>query len=240
MKTDLFDKSEEYNAQLNQGLRFTGEGKHYFMRERIRDLRDQLGPSFRPRRILDFGCGIGDTAQQFAQWFPGAEVVGVDCAADAVRHAREHHQESALSFLDLATFCPAADFDLCYCSGVFHHIAKAQRLDALDLIWRALAPSGRFALFENNPWNPGTRVVMKSIPFDSDAVPLSPTEAMTLVGRATWEDVKRPRFLFYFPRWLSFLRSLEARLANIPFGGQYYILATKQPETLHGAKRPHS
>lgn len=230
MPTSLFDKSAEYDALLNQGLRLTGENKYYFARGRIRDLRAQLGPSYQPGKILDFGCGIGDTAFELAQAFPGAEVVGVDSATSAIRHARAHYGAPRLSFMELAEFQPAADFDLCYCSGVFHHIAKPERTGAIQLIWRALNAHGRFALFENNPWNPGTRIVMKRIPFDSDAEPLSPPEAMALMNSAGWESVKSPRFLFYFPRWLSALRSIETHFARLPLGGQYYILASKALE----------
>src|SRR5437870_1900508 len=57
-----------------------------------------------------------------------------------------------------------ASFDLCYCNGVFHHIPPHERLGAARLIFRSLARGGHFALFENNPLNPGTRMVMRRIP----------------------------------------------------------------------------
>jgi hypothetical protein len=37
---------------------------------------------------------------------------------------------------------------------------------------------------ENNPWNPGTRYVMSRIPFDRDAIPLTPSAARHLLKRA--------------------------------------------------------
>ena len=40
----------------------------------------------------------------------------------------------------------------------------------------ALRPGGLFAFWENNPWNPGTRLVMSRIPFDRDAITLSALE----------------------------------------------------------------
>jgi SAM-dependent methyltransferase len=227
MQASLFDKSQEYDALLNQGLRLTGETKHYFAAERIRDLREQLA-SFEPRRILDFGCGIGDTALQLAAAFPDSQVLGVDSAVAAIDHARERYANERISFDTLEAFEPRGDFDLCYCSGVFHHVPKTERTRALQLIWDALSVGGRFALFENNPWNPGTRIVMNRIPFDADAEPLTPPEAASLLRGATWQLLGAPRFLFYFPRWLAPLRRLEPRLVHIPFGGQYYLLAAKR------------
>ena len=36
---DLFDKSEEYEAMLDQGLRLSGEDRHYFIAGRLQALR---------------------------------------------------------------------------------------------------------------------------------------------------------------------------------------------------------
>jgi SAM-dependent methyltransferase len=237
-QASLFDKSQEYDALLNQGLVLTGESKQYFAVHRIRDLRQQLA-GFTPNRILDFGCGIGDTAVQLAAAFPDSEVVGIDSAAAAVSHAHERFANERITFLSLDTFEPRGDFDLCYCSGVFHHVPRSERSRALRLIGDALAPEGRLALFENNPWNPGTRVVMKRIPFDADADPLTPYAAAELLRATGWSQLGPPRFLFYFPRWLAPLRRFEPRLVHIPFGGQYYLLSVKRAAAAPGGHRSH-
>lgn len=226
--TQLFDKSQEYDALLKQGLKLTGEDKEYFAEQRIRDLKETLA-GFRPRRILDFGCGIGDTAQRLAAVFEDSEVVGIDTAGPAIRHACNKYANERISFYELSRFEPRGDFDLCYCSGVFHHIPSAERSQALQLIRAALAPHGRLALFENNPWNPGTRMVMSRIPFDSDAEPLSPQVTLAMLRENSWQMLGGPRFLFFFPRWLAALRPFEQRLVHFPLGGQYYVQAVKQP-----------
>jgi SAM-dependent methyltransferase len=43
-------------------------------------------PDFRPRRILDIGCGLGHNVLPIAMAFPEAEVVGVDVAAPMLRY----------------------------------------------------------------------------------------------------------------------------------------------------------
>ena len=45
--------------------------------------------------------------------------------------------------------------------------------DICGFVRQGLRPGGVFALWENNPWNPGTRLVMRRIPFDRNAVLLS-------------------------------------------------------------------
>ena len=94
-------------------------------------------------------------------------------------------------------------------------------------IHRVLRPGGQFALFENNPFNPGTRMVMHCIPFDREARPLRPREAQRLLQGGGFSFLYPPRFLFYFPRSLAFFRPIESLLARIPLGAQYYVLARK-------------
>jgi hypothetical protein len=96
----------------------------------------------------------------------------------------------------------------------------------VDYIYRSLRPGGWFALWENNPWNPGTRYVMSQCAFDRDAVTLTPPEAARLL-QAGGLRVLRTDFLFVFPRFLKFLRVMEAGLARLPLGAQYQVLCRK-------------
>lgn len=226
-KGALFDKSDEYEAMLAQGLRLSGEDRHFFIEGRLLALRDLLGTAFRPRAILDFGCGIGDTAARLASLFPDAEVMGIDAAPGAVEHARRAHGSERVRFETLDAFAPRGRFDLCYSNGVFHHIAPSERVGAARLVRDALAPNGRFALMENNPWNPGARWVMRRIPFDRDAIPITPPQARSLLRGAGFTQCEPTRFLFIFPRALAWLRFAEARLARLPLGAQYCVLASR-------------
>jgi SAM-dependent methyltransferase len=118
-------------------------------------------------------------------------------------------------------------FDLCYVNGVFHHIHPTERVAALTTIKNVLVPGGYFAFFENNPWNPGTRLVMKRIPFDHNAQPLSSRAARRLLVETGFKCLGRTRFLFCFPRSLAFLRFCERWLVHFPLGAQYWLLATR-------------
>ena len=111
---------------------------------------------------------------------------------------------------------------------MFHHILPHERTAAVDYIYRALRPGGLFAFWENNPWNPGTRYVMSRIPFDRDAITLTPPEARHLL-RASGFEILRTDFLFIFPRMLNWLRCIEPFLARLPLGTQYQILCRRPP-----------
>ncbi|MGH9657671.1 MAG: class I SAM-dependent methyltransferase [Bryobacteraceae bacterium] len=226
-REELFDLSQQYEDLLRRGLRLSGEDPQYFAEGRLRDLRRQLGPAFRPRRILDFGCGVGGSTPVLLRLFPGAAIVGVDTAEPALERATREHGSALVSFRAVAELRPDASFDLCYVNGVFHHIAPQQRLGAARLVHGCLGAGGFFALFENNPWNPGARMVMARIPFDRDAVPMPPPESRRLVTAAGFRLAQPVRSLFYFPRALRWLRFTEPLLAPLPMGAQYYVLGVK-------------
>jgi SAM-dependent methyltransferase len=225
MAEELFDRAEEYDAMLARGLRLSGEDKAYFRDGRLRSLLASLPEGFRPRRILDFGCGTGDTADELRALVPGAEVVGVDTSERALAVARESYP--GVRFAPVAKLDDLGPFDLCYVNGVFHHIAPPRRGEAMRAILDALRAGGYLGLFENNGWNPGARLVMRRIPFDPDAVVLTPPETRRLVAAAGFGPPIRTRSLFYFPRPLAFLRFLEPALARLPLGAQIQVVAQK-------------
>jgi SAM-dependent methyltransferase len=198
---------------LNQGIGLSGENQEFFIRGRLDSLESRLNPDFKVRRILDFGCGIGTATRHLADRFEEAEVVGVDTSADALRHARQRYGSDRVRFLELEGLGSEGDFDLCYVNGVFHHIALTERRRAVATIHRVLRYGGRLALFENNPWNPGARLVMKRIPFDREAKMLSLPGAMALVRAGAFSGQVRVGPSFTFQRPLAFLRFSEGALS---------------------------
>jgi len=210
-----------------RGVGFSGESQEFFIRGRLAHLRSALPAGCRIKTVLDFGCGLGATTALLAEVFPGAHIVGTDAAEKALAYARAANGSQRISFCLLSELSAASKFDLCHTSGVFHHIEAQERLNAIRFIYDRLAPSGYFALFENNPWNPGTRVVMSRIPFDREAKTLSPLEARRLMLNGGFRKLGPARSLFYFPRALSFLRFAEPWLAHVPLGAQYCVIAIR-------------
>ncbi len=227
MRQNLFDLARQYDDMLNRGIRLSGEDKTFFIAGRLRELRRRLPPDCSPRRILDYGCGIGDTAPWLLEVFPGAKVTGVDTSEMTLAHAEQIHGSAEFSFRHVNAFFEKEAYDLCYVNGVFHHIPPAERAGVLRTIHRALATGGRLAFYENNPWNPAMQVAMGRIPFDRDARMMTHLEARRLLREAGFQCPAPTRFLFYFPRGLAFMRFTERWLARLPFGAQYLVLATK-------------
>jgi SAM-dependent methyltransferase len=228
MKSVDFDlHADTYDEDLNRALAASGEDKHYFARGRVQWLAACLNRiNERPASVLDYGCGMGDTSVLFEQLLGVASVVGLDVSERSLAHAQARHARRGCLFSTFDSYTPQHSVDLVYCNGVFHHIPPAERDAAIDYVYRCLRPGGLFSLWENNPWNPGTRYVMARLPFDRDAIPLTAAESTRLARRRGFA-VLAVDYRFFFPRWLAGLRFLEPQLAGVPLGAQYQALCRK-------------
>jgi SAM-dependent methyltransferase len=229
---DFDEYAENYDQALNKGLLATGENKDYFAYRRIKWLALCLSDrGERPSRIMDYGCGDGSSSEFLLRMLDASSVLGVDTAEKSLELANRNYASERTSFLRIERYEPRAELDLVYCNGVFHHIPLAERISAVDYIWRSLRPGGIFSLWENNPWNPGTRYVMSRIPFDRDAIPLTPSQTRSLLQTSGFEILGTDS-LFYFPHQLRWLRWIEKYLSGLPLGGQYQVLCRKPRITI--------
>jgi SAM-dependent methyltransferase len=227
MESGFDDYAGNYDSALNLGLSLSGESKEYFAHHRVRWLAARLSDlGVQPSHVLDYGCGTGSTSPELLEQLHARVIIGVDASRESLDVARRMHTDPRLQFKTMSDLEPSGQFEVVYCNGVFHHVEPGQRLDALGYVHRSLSEGGYFGFWENNPWNPGTRLIMRRIPFDRDAKLLSPPHARRLLSRARF-DVLRTDFLFLFPRVLSALRPLESSLARFPAGAQYMVLCRK-------------
>jgi SAM-dependent methyltransferase len=222
--------AESYDQSLARGLSASGEDKSYYARGRVACLARRLAASApsigSAPRILDFGCGDGFSTPLFLEILGAGSVTGVDVSEGLLNIARSRYEGPKVRFVQLNDWSESGAFDLVFTNGVFHHIPPHERPGALARVMSALRPGGIFAFWENNPWNPGTRLVMRRIVFDRDAITITPPEGKRLLQSAGFEVV-RLETLFYFPRALRWFRPLEPTLARLPFGAQYLILARR-------------
>ncbi|HMI89366.1 MAG TPA: class I SAM-dependent methyltransferase [Polyangiaceae bacterium] len=217
--------AHSYDSDLSRGLSLSGESRDFFLEGRVSWLKNRLDRlGVRPTRVLDYGCGTGSSAPVLRRVLGARVVVGVDPSEEEIAIARRDHPDE--TFALTKEFTPASDYDLVYCNGVFHHVAVTERSPLVKRIRDSLRPGALFALWENNPWNPGTRWVMSRIPFDRDAVMLSGPETCRLLRDGGFEIVHHD-FLFIFPKMLRALRGIEPYLAGLPLGAQYIVLGRK-------------
>lgn len=89
-------------------------------------------------RILDLGCGDGALTEKLAAM--GCTVVGVDASANFVEAARAHGIDARIADGERLSF--DGEFDAVFSNAALHWMKRAD--DAIDGVWRALKPGGRF------------------------------------------------------------------------------------------------
>jgi trans-aconitate 2-methyltransferase len=105
-----------------------------FEDERTRPPRDLLAqvPLTRAARVVDMGCGPGNSTELLVAQFPQAEVIGLDSSPDMLRQARARLPKGTFEQADLSTWTPAPGTDLLFGNAVFQwvpdHPAVLRRL----------------------------------------------------------------------------------------------------------------
>jgi 2-polyprenyl-3-methyl-5-hydroxy-6-metoxy-1,4-benzoquinol methylase len=168
--------------------------------------------SFRGKRVMDVGCGMGRNPHWFAD--AGAtSVLGVDVDEQSLSAARRNTQENPRIRIDK---CSVYDldptvqgtFDRVTCIGVLHHLAEPEL--ALARMWQCVAPGGDLVLWcyakEGNrlllPVIQSLRVLGSNLPI---AVSRTIAQGVTL---AAWPAI---RFLPWRTDYYRKLRSLSFR-----------------------------
>ncbi len=117
-----------------------------FEDERTRPARDLLArvPLESPRRVVDLGCGPGNSTELLAQRFPGAAIVGIDNSTAMLDSARERLPTCRFELADIAAWTPDDAPDLIYANASLQWVGGHERL--LPRLLSLLAPGGVLAV----------------------------------------------------------------------------------------------
>jgi len=128
----------------------------------LRVARRQFIPKFKPRRVLDFGCGVGRLVVPFAEY--GSEVIGVDISpamlAEARRNCERFGVDARVSLVtsDDELSQVNGEFDLIHSFIVFQHIDPRRGRNIASRLMDRLAPGGIASLHFTyaKAWHPDT------------------------------------------------------------------------------------
>lgn len=219
----------EYQQQHAASIRLSGETPDFFAQYKIDDVAARLARSgVKPRRILDFGAGVGNSLGPMRAAFPDSEITLLDPSSQSLDIARKRFPGQAdFRHFDGETIpYDDASFDLAFAACVFHHIPEDLHLGLIKEIERVLTGGGSFFLFEHNPWNPLTTHAVRNCAFDENAILINSRDLrkrMAAAGFSKSDVVYR----IFFPRVLARLRPLERFLTRMPMGAQYFVHAVK-------------
>ena len=119
-----------------------------FDKERTRPSHDLLAqvPLTSPGRVIDLGCGPGNSTAVVAAQYPDAGIEGIDTSPDMLDKARKALPRAKFAQGDLATFAPDEPVDLMFSNAVFHWLSFEDRIPTIKRLLQHLRPGGVFAM----------------------------------------------------------------------------------------------
>lgn len=233
MKEKLVDFDEfadDYRNILTQSVKgLSGADGDYFSEYKILEISDELENS----KILDFGCGDGNTAQFINKNIKNYEYCGIDISEKSIEQAKKRMIPDTLFFHYDGVKIPFEDssFDVVFVACVFHHIDKTKHIDTLKEIYRVLKKDGKIIIFEHNPNNLFTLKTVHDCPFDVGVKLISSSKMLKNLRKSMFAVNKSSiHFTLFFPRKFFFTKLLkfEKKLWWCFLGAQYYCIGVKR------------
>jgi trans-aconitate 2-methyltransferase len=98
--------------------------------ERTRPVGELLArvPANTPKRVVDLGCGPGNSTAALAARWPEADIEGVDSSAEMLDEARRSRVRARWTLADISTWGPREKFDVIFSNATFHWIPDHRAL----------------------------------------------------------------------------------------------------------------
>lgn len=147
-----------YGWDAGQYLRFADE--------RTLPARDLVARIDLParRRIVDLGCGPGNSTAVLRERWPDAAITGLDSSAELLETARHDHPGIAFVTGDIAEWAPAEPYDLVFSNAALQWVPDHERL--LPRLMDAVAAAGALAVQMPRNHDFATHALMRQVAAD--------------------------------------------------------------------------
>jgi len=134
-----------------------------FADERTRPARDLLArlDLAAPRRIIDLGCGPGNSTALLRERWPDAAVTGLDVSPEMLAAARRDHPGLEFVAGDIARWSPSGSYDLVFSNAALQWVGDHQRL--LPRLLAAVAAGGALAVQMPRNHDFATHALMRQV-----------------------------------------------------------------------------
>ena len=206
-----------------------------------------VGRDLAGKRLLDFGCGTGQTSTQLAVL--GAFVVGMDISPELIELARQRAELDGVTdhvqFQDADLLkAPPDSFDLILCSAVLHHVDFRVVLPILRCY---LKTGGKIVIGEPIATSPLLRKIRNWLPVSRDASPdekqFDAAEIAAIAGMFDRPELSyfnlTSRLIRFVPRAFDlenapaasrgavlFMMTIDRWLSRLPFLRRFYGAVT--------------
>ncbi len=86
------------------------------------DLVNRIKVERPPKRILDAGCGPGNSTHILYQRWPDAHIIGIDSSENMIRKAETDYPRRFWQVADISTYAPEQRFDIVYSNATIQWI----------------------------------------------------------------------------------------------------------------------
>jgi trans-aconitate 2-methyltransferase len=117
-----------------------------FEDERTRPARDLLAqvPLTSPARVVDMGCGPGNSTELLVERFPAAEVIGLDTSPNMLAEARQRVPSARFAEADANHWVPEPGTELVFANAIYQWVPD--HIPALARVAAAQSPGGVLAV----------------------------------------------------------------------------------------------
>ena len=134
-----------------------------FEDERTRPSRDLLAqiPLADAHKVVDIGCGPGNSTELLVRRWPNAAVIGIDTSADMLRQARERLPHQTFVEANVAHWVPPDGTDVLFGNAIFQWVPNHPK--QLQRLLGALRPGGVLAVQLPDSLDEPAHVLMREV-----------------------------------------------------------------------------
>ena len=133
--------------------------------QRTRAAQDLLArvPLLSPRRIVDLGCGPGNSTKLLVDRFLSSHMVGVDSSPDMIEKAEAAMPKTSFKLDDLTTYVPEESIDLFFSNAVLQWLPQSARLKTVARLIKTQSSGGVFAFQVPDNFDEPSHAAMREI-----------------------------------------------------------------------------
>jgi trans-aconitate 2-methyltransferase len=134
-----------------------------FANERTRPAMELLArvPLTAPKRVIDLGCGPGNSTALLATQWPNAEIEGLESSPEMLAKARDSCVRATWTLGEVEGWSPAAPYDVVFSNATLHWIADHRVL--LPRLMGHVADGGTLAFQVPRNFDAPSHVLMREV-----------------------------------------------------------------------------